>query len=89
MGIEVRSAVEGLGAPWMLATDVAYGYGRALVTLGPALIAYLADSMRRLYGLVGADNERAIRVLKRWGFTVGDQVQMVGDMPFLQFEMNR
>lgn len=89
MGVEVRSAVEGLGAPWMLATDIAYGHGRALVALGPTLIAYLADSMRRLHGLVGEDNVRAIRVLKRWGFTVGDQVQMVGDMPFLQFEMIR
>jgi hypothetical protein len=89
MGVEVRSAVEGLGCPWMLATDAAYARGRDLVTIGPGLIDYLADSMRRLAGVVGADNIRAVRVLKRWGFTVGDEIQMIGAMPFLPFEMIR
>lgn len=89
MGVEVRSAAEGLGCPWMLATDVAYGRGRDLVALGPRLIDHLADSMRRLAGVVGAENIRAIRVLRRWGFTVGDEIQMIGATPFLPFEMVR
>ncbi len=88
MGMEVRSAVEGLGAPWMLATDEAYRHGRDMLRLGSPLLDHLADSMRRLVGVVGADNARAIRVLRRWGFTV-EGGTMIGGMAFLRFEMER
>lgn len=86
LGLEVRSAIEGHGAPWMLATDVAYQHGRELLGLGPLVIGVLADSTPRLSNLVSAGNTRAIRVLRRWGFTVGAEEKTVGGVPFLTFE---
>ncbi len=86
MGVEVLSAVEGLASPWMLATDAAYQHGRALIQLGPSIITIMADSMHRLRNVVAQDNARAIRMLRRWGFDVGDEVQMIGGVPFLTFE---
>lgn len=89
MGLEVRSAIEGLGAPWMLATDVAYRHARDLIRLGPAIIAAMGDSTPTLTNAVSRDNLRAIRMLRRWGFKVGGEVTMIGGVAFLTFSMER
>jgi len=87
MGLEVRSAIEGLGAPWMLATDVAYRHARDLIRIGPAIIAAMGDSTRHLANVVSRDNLRAIRMLRRWGFEVGGEETMIGGVAFLPFAM--
>lgn len=89
MGLEVRSAIEGFGSPWMLATDAAYGHARDLIRLGPAIIAAMGDSTRHLANVVSRDNLRAIRMLRRWGFEVGGEVTMIGGVAFLTFHMER
>lgn len=88
MGLTPISLIDGAGRPWMLGTDVIYRHGRELLTFGPGIIAAMRDSSRFLHNVVSADNGRAIRLLKRWGFAVGDEVTMIGGVPFLTFEMS-
>lgn len=88
-GLEVRSAIEGLGAPWMLATEEAYRCGRDLVRLGPAVLDAFSDSTPRMEGIVGSGNERAIRVLRRWGFDVGSDETVIGGLAFVRFRKVR
>lgn len=85
MGVEILSVVEGLGAPWMLATDAAYCRGRDLIGQGRSVLAALSDSMRTLRNIVSAENGRAIRMLRHWGFDVGHEVVMIGGVAFLTF----
>lgn len=88
MGVTPVSLVEGVGRPWMLGSDAIYRHGHELLAFGPGIIAMFRDSSPRLSNIVSSDNARAIRLLKRWGFAVGDEVQMIGGVSFLTFEMN-
>ena len=88
-GVVTVSAIEGLGRPWMLGTDEVYSHGRALLAMGPALIAAMLDSTPSLSNLVSAGNARAIRLLGRWGFTIDEERQMIGDTQFRTFWMAR
>lgn len=86
-GVLTISAVEGLGSPWMLGTDVVLRHARALLLHGPHYVDAMRDSIPRLRNLVSCDNGPAIRLLRKLGFTVGDVKVMRGNMPFYQFEM--
>jgi hypothetical protein len=87
LGLEIRSAIEGIGTPWMLATDAAYAHARYLIRMGPAILSVMRDSSPRLSNVVHADNARALRIIRHWGFDVGSEVTMIGGYPFLRFEM--
>ena len=84
-GVCPVSTIDGIGQPWMLATDAALHCARALLTAGPSLIALMHGRFRRLENIVSVENERAIRMLSRWGFEVGDEQMMVGRVPFVKF----
>jgi hypothetical protein len=84
-GVVVESALGGEGTPWFLGTDEVYRHGRELVMWGPPMISRLTDSRMRLRNLVSAENVRAIRLLKKWGFTVSDDEQEFGGMMFRLF----
>lgn len=84
-GVTPGNTLEGVGHPWMLATDAAFDCARPLLTAGPPLIALMHRRFRRLENMVSSDNDRAIRMLKRWGFEVGDMQMLVGGVPFLPF----
>lgn len=88
-GIVVTSALDRKAVPWMLGTDEVYRHGRELIKWGPHIIASLVDSSRVLSNLVSAQNSQAIRLLKRWGFTVEDEIQVIRDVPFRAFWMIR
>jgi hypothetical protein len=88
-GVATVSAIEGLGRPWMLGTDEVYRHGKALLTLGPSLVRQVRDSFPEVRNLVSAGNTRAIRLLGRWGFTLEDDIQMIGGVPFREFWMVR
>lgn len=88
-GIVTESAIEGLGRPWMLGTDEVYRHGRDLLAIGPRVAARMLDSSRSLSNLVSAANSRAIRLLERWGFTVEEQQQVIGGVPFREFWIRR
>lgn len=89
LGLAPVSLIEGKGTPWMLGTEEVYRHGRALLKLGPRIIASFLDSTPRAGNLVSKRNVRAIRVLRAWGFHVEDEVRMIGGVPFIDFWMER
>lgn len=86
-GLVVESALSGEGTPWFLGSEEVYRHGRALLMWGPGIVAAMRDSTPALRNLVSARNARAIRLLRRWGFTVGDEETMIRGVPFVHFEM--
>lgn len=88
-GAITTSAIEGRAVVWFLGTDEVYRHGRALLALGPRIIARLVDSSGWVGNLVSARNRQAIRLLGAWGFTVEEETQMIGGVAFRQFWMAR
>jgi hypothetical protein len=86
-GVLTLSAVEGLGAPWLLGTDVVLHHARSILLHGPRFINAMRDSTPRLRNLVSCDNGPAIRLLRKLGFSLGDEAVLLGGLPFYQFEM--
>lgn len=87
-GVAPVSAVEGIGIPFFLGTDTVYRHGRDLLSRGPAVIEHMRQSFPILENVVAAENDRAIRLLKHWGFTLGEGLE-VGGVPFIRFGMGR
>lgn len=85
-GCVTASAISGMGTPWFLGTDEVYRHGKALVMFGPYFVRAIVDSTPNLSNLVSSANDKAIRLLKLWGFTVGEEI-LVGDVPFRHFSM--
>lgn len=88
-GVVPVSLLDGLGSPWFLGTDEVYRHGRELVAWGPELVGKMLDSSPHLSNVVMAANGRAIRLLRRWGFVMGDEAKMIGGHAFLDFWMDR
>ena len=88
-GLVVKSALAGEGTPWMLGTEAIYHHPRAMLRWGPRFVAAMLDSTPALSNLVAADNVRAIRMLRRWGFDLSGAAILIGDMEFLAFRMER
>lgn len=85
LGLVVTNALTGLGSPWLLASDVLYDHGRSMLCFGQMLLHKFSDSTPHLANLVSADNHRAIRLLRRWGFVVEAETIMKGDVAFHHF----
>lgn len=81
-----ESALSRKVTPWFLGTEEVYRHGRELLMWGPGIISRLCDSRGTLSNVVSARNSRAIRLLKRWGFTVGEEEMEFRGVPFLSFE---
>lgn len=84
-GVTTECALTRELVPWFLGTDAVYRHGRLLVSWGPVWLRKLGDSTATMRNLVSARNDRAIRLLRRWGFEVGDDEVMVRGVPFLHF----
>lgn len=82
-GLVVENAIEGRGCPWMLGTEAIYDSGRALMVLGPQVLTLFSDSTPVMRNIVGVENTRAIRMLRRWGFNIHDEAQN----GFVSFDM--
>lgn len=85
LGVMPLSLMRGSGLVWMLGTEAMYRQKRALVSLGPDVLAWISDGMRDLSNIVAADNVRAIRFLRHLGFHVGGPVQQHGGVAFVPF----
>lgn len=74
-GVGTISQLPRVGAPWLLATDVAGRHGRALVRDGRAVV----HSWRRHYVLlqnaVSVKNDLSVRWLARLGFSFGAPIK--------------
>lgn len=87
LGVAPGHVLEGVGVPWLLATDEALEAGRQFVTLGPRIVAAMLQEWPKLENYVGADNRRAIRVLKRLGFDLDRETVVIGNMEMRRFSM--
>lgn len=85
-GVATASILGGIGVPWFLGTNEVYRHGRELLMWGPGMLSRMGDSTRTLRNLVSARNRQAIRLLKRWGFEVGDEEISVRGVAFREFE---
>ena len=80
-GVVVTSVLTGEGVPWFLGTEEVYRHGRELIMWGPGIIERLHNSRLRLANVVCSRNEQAIKLLRKWGFTVSeDEIEMGGEM---------
>lgn len=86
-GVVLESVLTGEATPWFLGTNEVYRHGRELVMWGRGFLSRMGDSTRVLRNVVSTRNRPAIRLLKRWGFTVGDEEIVVRGVSFRQFEM--
>lgn len=84
-GVVAASLIEGRGRPWFLGSDDVYAHGRDMLTMGVQVLARMHGDFRRLENVVSSGNVRAIRLLRRWGFTVEGEEIMVGGVPFVRF----
>lgn len=88
-GIVVTSALSGEGRPWMLGSDAVYAHPRAMLRLAPGFLDTMFALASRLSNLVAADNGRAIRLLRRWGFTLDTETMMINEVAFRPFHAER
>lgn len=84
-GVVAASLIEDKGRPWFLGSDDVYRNGRAMLSIGPRVIERMHGDFRRLENVVSSGNVRAIRLLRRWGFTVEGEEIMAGGVPFVAF----
>lgn len=84
-GVTASNAIEGTGRPWFLGSERTYDCARHLLTMGPQVIAEMHRRFRRLENVVSVRNVRAIRMLKRWRFELGDEAMTVGGVEFVRF----
>lgn len=84
-GISPISVIEDRGAPWFLGSPETYRNGRALLELGPRIIARMHGSFRRLENSVSVGNGRAVRLLGRWGFSIDPDPFVIGGVEFVRF----
>ena len=87
-GVVVESLLDRIGTPWFLGTDEVYRHAREMIQWGPGIISRMSDSSPLLANLVSAQNHQAIRLLRKWGFTVSDSEVVVRGVPFRHFERN-
>lgn len=87
-GVVVNSVLSREATPWFLGSDEVYRCGRELLMWGPGMIERFSDSTMpyTLRNVVSAANGQAIRLLKRWGFTVNEETTDVNGTPFRYFE---
>ena len=84
-GVVVDSVLDQKGTPWFLGTDEVFQHGRSLLLWGDALVSRLQDSKLTLSNIVCAENDAAIRLLKKWGFTVSEDQFELGGETFREF----
>lgn len=89
MGVVSTSLISGQGLVWLLGTDRMFAHGRALLTLGPPVIAEWHRTFPVMENVVATCNHRAIRLLARWGAIVGGEVRTMRGVQFIPFRFER
>ena len=84
-GLVPVSILEGEATPWFLGSDETYRHPRDMIVTGEALVSYWLESWRHLSNYVAVENVKAIRLLERWGFSIGEEREF-GGAAFVRFE---
>lgn len=86
-GLVISNALGGIGRPWMLGSDAIYRHPREMLRCGDYLLRCWLDSIRSLEGYVWTGNDRAIRMLRRWGCQIGREVIVFAEAEFVTFTL--
>lgn len=78
-----------VGSPWFLGSDKVYEEARLLLNFGRIMVREFHRHFPTLENVVYNENMSAIRLLKRWGFDVGEELEMIGGKPFRRFRRFR
>jgi len=89
MGVVSDGLLSGSARVWFLGSDEVYRHGRDLLTYGPLFIDRWLGMFKRLHNVVAVDNRQAIRLLRAWGFEVGEEVERHGGVSFVPFHLTR
>lgn len=89
LGVVPVDLLAGRGTIWMLGTERVFRHGRALLTLCPLVIGDWLGTFQTLDNIISTDNHRAIRLLKRLGFTISEKVETHGGVEFVGFRIER
>lgn len=84
-GLVLRCALTGEGTPWFLGTDAVHRHPRVLLREGRRILSIMRATAPRLSNLVSVENRAAIRLLRRWGFTLETEKKMMGEEAFVRF----
>lgn len=84
-GVAPVSVVADRGCPWFLGSDAVLDHGRDLLIMGPLVLDRMHASFAHLENSVSIDNEKAVRLLRRWGFQFADDAHEVGGMLWRKF----
>lgn len=85
LGVAPKSMIEGIGVPWMLATERAYDHARVLLSLAPRILAEMQSTFHLLENVVDTENVRALRFLRWAGFEIYEDAFQIGDVSFVRF----
>lgn len=88
-GAVTVSALDRRKTVWFLGTDEVYRHGRLLLSWGPRLIRRAVPEGWTGSNLVSAENDKAIRLLRAWGFFVSSEVHVCGGVEFHPFLLSR
>lgn len=88
-GVMTLSLVGQVGVPWFLGTDDVFNYPRDLAWTGRAMIETWQTRFKVMRNVVAVENDKAIRLLRYWGATVGDEVEMHRGVAFVPFTFKR
>lgn len=88
-GVTPINVLSGLGAPWMLGTDLVERNAGAFIRVNRKYIGKIHDLYPKLINFVDVRNTTSIRWLKKMGFTFLDEPLPIGrnGHPFYQFTM--
>jgi len=89
MGVVSTSLISSRAAVWFLGRDEVFDHGREMLTIGPKVLGHWLETFEVLENIVAVQNVRATRMLRKWGFEIGDAVQAHGGVDFVPFRLRR
>lgn len=89
MGIVSDGLLSGSARVWFLGTDEVFKEGRVLLFYGPLFIERWLEHFEVLRNIIAVDNVKAIRLLKRWGFTVESDRERHKGVAFVPFHIRK
>jgi hypothetical protein len=88
-GVTPDNLMLGTAVPWFLGSDEVWLYARDLMQRGPGIIGEWLKVFPVMENVVSTDNDRAIRMLKKWGARVGGPISRHGGVEFIPFKFAR
>jgi hypothetical protein len=89
LGVVATGLATGRAVPWLLGSEEVFNYPRDLLVLGRRTISVWLETFREMENLVASDNDKAIRLLRKWGAEIGDEPEMHGQVEFVRFTFRR